>query len=48
MDTLILIGKWSKIHGLQQTNRLSIEFPMEELEKGPKELKRFVAVQEEQ
>ena len=35
-------------HGSQPTNRLSIGSPMEQLEKGPKELKIFAAMQEEQ
>ena len=34
--------------GLQPTNRLSIGSSMEQLEKGPKDLKRFSAPQEEQ
>ena len=33
-------------HGSQPTNRLKIVSPMEQLEKGPKELKRFAALQE--
>ena len=35
-------------HGSQPTFRLSIRSPMEQLENGPKEVKEFVAIQEEQ
>ena len=59
VDTLILIGKWIKIPTAHsqpivnhRTNRhyedKSIVSPMEQLEKGPKELKRFAVLQEEQ
>ena len=36
------------MHDSQPTNRLRIGSPMEQLEKEPKELKRFAAYQEEQ
>ena len=35
-------------HVLQPTNRMNLGSPMEQLEKGRKELKRFAALQEEQ
>ena len=42
LHTLILT-RWIKISGSQPTNGLSIGSLMEELEKGPKEVKRFPA-----
>ena len=36
------------IHGSRQTNIMNIGSPMEQLEKGPKELKRFAVPQGEQ
>ena len=49
VDTLTLIGKWFKIPmAHSQPNRMSIGSPMEQLERGTKELKWFADLQAEQ
>ena len=39
---------YQNTHGSQPTNRLIIGSPMEHLERGPKELKRFAALPDKQ